>query len=111
MAAVSRRILGDGLVQSRPVASYQSPAPPAFAGNDFQRAGQSFLGVEQPRHLAQRQAVADRDRVVGDKRQLVGVGQRPFNSQAGNRVGPVQHDDAQAVCRLAASRTFPSVLR
>ena len=68
------------------------------------------LGVEQPRQLAERHAVADRHREVGGEAERRLVQRRPLDGEAVDRVRPVEHDDAQVLRVAASSITYAIVV-
>ena len=67
VAATRLRMFGDGLTHGRPVSSNQSSRRQFFIGTTVRSAPILLLAVEQPRQLADRQAVADRHRQVADE--------------------------------------------
>ena len=93
------RMFGDGFTHGEPGVVEPVVAPPVLHRHDGQVGADAPLAVEQPRQLADRQAVADRHRQVADEAVAAGVLRRPFDVEAVDRVRPIEHDDRQLARR------------
>jgi hypothetical protein len=90
------RMFGDGLAHARPVASNQSSRRQFFIGTTAEVRADRLLAVEQPRKLAERQAMPNRHRHVAIESDGRGILHRTLDIEAVDRIRPVEHDDADA---------------
>ena len=96
-------MFGDGMHPRQAGLVEVHRAPPAVHRHDVERAADAELVVEQPRQLADRHAVAQRNRELPDERASTGSRSSvAFDVLAADRVRPVADDDAHAVARRGA---------
>ena len=86
-------MLGDGLIQGRPVSSNQSSRFQFLTAHDGQVGPDVVFGVEEPRELAKRHPVPDRHREVSNKAELSLVQHGAFDLEPVDGIRPIQHDD------------------
>ncbi len=101
-------MFGDGITKGRPVCVevHRRATSPASrrprAGADLE------VLVEEARQLADRHAVAHRDRELPDERLVAWHEHRPLDVDAADRIRPVAHDDGDAVLARTRAGSWPS---
>ena len=88
-------MLGDGSTQGSPVSGEAPAPPPALAGHHLEVEVEPPLLAEERRQLAHRHAVADGQVVHAAEALEPGAQRRPLHLPAADRVGPVEHHEAQ----------------